>query len=161
MVTIFPFYISLLFYPTGINAATLGALPSFGAAGEAAAGAFGAGGPCPGSTFTPPTQPPQYPPPPPPPSHAASFSEGWTVLNIDSSMRPRAGSTPFSGPSSQLAVQANGTLRKGSDPGMSRLLTGEGGKDLPPELRGVSVKELVKALGELNIFCHIIIPQMI
>lgn len=104
----------------------------------------------PGAAFTPPQQ--------------AATNAGWmessgvgagagSSSSGSSSMRPRSGSTPFFTPASQQlgrASQVSSSMRKGSDPGLSRLAVRDAARDLPPELQGVSVKELVKALGELS-----------
>ncbi|KAK7473506.1 hypothetical protein BaRGS_00035259, partial [Batillaria attramentaria] len=111
---------------SGTEGASQGAVPTFGTA-DGVTGTFGQGPGGVSGWFDPPT--------------AASGN----------SMRPRSGSTPFFTPASQQvgrASQASGTLRKCSDPGLSRLAVRDPMRDIPPELQGVSVKELVKALGE-------------
>ena len=110
----------------------------------------------------------------PPPQQTAT-NEGWMESSgvgagsgIGSSMRPRSGSTPFFTPASQQlgrTSQVSSAVRKGSDPGLSRLAVRDAARDLPPELQGVSVKELVKALGEWTVWpglwvsCFLLSPE--
>lgn len=85
----------------------------------------------------------------------AAFASNWVESSAagagSGSMRPRSGSTPFFSPAFhqvEKASEASGAARKGSDPGISRLHVRDPMRDIPVELQGVSVKELVRALGE-------------
>ncbi|CAG5134648.1 unnamed protein product, partial [Candidula unifasciata] len=103
-------------------------------------------------------------PPPPPPLSVTNYNE-FDNEDEDESVeevmldrllrsRQRSGSSPnpFMSvppiPAHQVAShQRTFSLRKVSDPGVARL-TLQDNKDIPPELQGVPVNELVKALGE-------------
>jgi hypothetical protein len=144
----------------GINAATLSALPTFGAGASSSEGAAGFGGSQESTPFFPPPSQPHHPPAPPTvkqqslPAHSVLFApDARNELSGAGSagMRPRSGSTPFFTPASRAPAptpQSTEPSRKGSDPEVTRLTVKDSTKDIPPELQGVSVKELVKALGE-------------
>ncbi|XP_076446720.1 E3 ubiquitin-protein ligase MYCBP2-like isoform X7 [Babylonia areolata] len=128
----------------GTDAAAPGSVPTFGM--PMGGGPFNSMGP--GAAFTPPQ----------PTTSGATWMEasgagaGSGIGVTASVMRPRSGSTPFFTPATQPLGRASPVMgsaaRKGSDPGVSRLTVRDAPRDLPPELQGVSVKELVKALGE-------------
>lgn len=96
-------------------------------------------------------------------SHTPGMANGWMEPSAEdasssAAIRPRPDSTMFCVPAASQQLlrtsSASAALRKGADRSFAHLTVQDLPRDVPPELQGVSVKELVKALGEWFVKDH-------